>query len=196
MVESLLGKRTHKQVVEDREQIELNEIGEAKSKNNGTEEKRQSPYEIRDGLRFVKPYKYEFKTFAKRRWIDKKLLDIFKVEFKAFSPTYYAEAITNGKVTVNGKKVSIEYKIKEGDKIIHETVREETPVIATLPKLIYEDEEFVAFNKPSSLPVHACGNFMFNTLLKVVEIEMGYPDLKTVHRLDRQTSGILFFAKQ
>ena len=37
---------------------------------------------------------------------------------------------------------------------------------------------------------------MFNTLLKVVEIEMGYPDLKTVHRLDRQTSGILFFAKQ
>ena len=37
---------------------------------------------------------------------------------------------------------------------------------------------------------------MFNTLLKITELEMSYPNLKTVHRLDRQTSGIIFFAKQ
>jgi len=64
-----------------------------------------------------------------------------------------------------------------------------------MPKIIHEDEEFVAFDKPSSFPVHACGNFMYNTLLKVAELDMGRPDLKTVHRLDRQTSGIVFFAK-
>lgn len=37
---------------------------------------------------------------------------------------------------------------------------------------------------------------MYNTLLKITELEMSYPNLKTVHRLDRQTSGIIFFAKQ
>lgn len=86
--------------------------------------------------------------------------------------------------------------MREGDKIVHTTTRHETPVIATLPAIVHEDDEFVAFSKPSSLPVHACGNFMYNTLLKVAEIEMNYPDLKTVHRLDRQTSGIVFFAKK
>lgn len=142
-------------------------------------------YELRDGLRFVKQYSHEFKTFAKRRWIGQKLLDVFKEEFKAFSPEYYTNAIIDGKITVNNKKVGIEYRIKEGDKIIHKTVRHETPILSVLPKVVHEDDEFVAFDKPSSLPVHACGNFMYNTLLKIVELEMGYPDLKTVHRLDR-----------
>lgn len=32
--------------------------------------------------------------------------------------------------------------------------------------------------------------------MKITELEMGYPNLKTVHRLDRQTSGIIFFAKK
>jgi 23S rRNA-/tRNA-specific pseudouridylate synthase len=46
------------------------------------------------------------------------------------------------------------------------------------------------------MPVHACGNFLYNTLINVVNLELNYKDLKTVHRLDRQTSGIVFFAKK
>ena len=110
---------------------------------------------------------------------------MFKVEFKAFSPEYYTTAIIDGKITVNAKAVGIEYRIKEGDKIIHSTERHETPIMDIMPVVVHEDDEFVAFNKPSSLPVHACGNFMYNTLLKLAEIEMNYPNLKTVHRLDR-----------
>lgn len=192
MVEPLtvLGKRTHKKAEEDREnQLVVDGEGAAASHND-------SKYVLRDGLRFVKPYSHEFKTFAKRRWIDKKLLDVFQTEFKAFSSEYYDGAITDGKITVNGKAVSIEYKIKEGDKIIHKTTRHETPVTDKLPQVVHDDEEFIAFNKPSSIPVHACGNFMYNTLLKITELEMNYPNLKTVHRLDRQTSGIIFFAKK
>ena len=64
-------------------------------------------------------------------------------------------------------------------------MRHETPVLDVLPKIVHEDDEFVAFDKPSSIPVHACGNFQFNTLLKIAEVEMGFPNLKTVHRLDR-----------
>ena len=62
--------------------------------------------------------------------------------------------------------------------------------------MLFEDDEFVAFDKPSSMPVHACGNFMYNTLIKIVENELKHEGLKTVHRLDRQTSGIVFFAKK
>jgi 23S rRNA-/tRNA-specific pseudouridylate synthase len=46
------------------------------------------------------------------------------------------------------------------------------------------------------MPVHACGNFLHNTLVKIVEAEHGFENLGTVHRLDRQTSGIVFFAKK
>ena len=190
MVESksILGKRKHNEIAkEDDKQKKL---------SFPTANKEESVYEIRNNLRFVKPYSHEFKTFAKRRWIDQKLIDVFKVEFKAFSPAYYEGAIEHGKITVNDKIVDIDYRIREGDKIVHKTTRHETPVLATLPKVIYENEEFIVLDKPSSLPVHACGNFMHNTLLKLAESEMDYPNLKTVHRLDRQTSGIVFFAYQ
>ena len=184
-VEKVLGKRTNAEAQKDRKEAEKIE----------SIAKEQKMYELRKGLRFVKQYSHEFKTFAKRRWIDKKLLDVFKLEFKAFSPQYYTEAIIVGKITVNGKIVDIDYRIREGDKIIHTTMRHETPILDILPKVVHEDEEFVAFDKPSSLPVHPCGNFMYNTLSKIAEVEMGYEGLKTVHRLDRQTSGIVFFAK-
>ena len=175
---SVLGKRKHHEAVKDRDKAQVTETKTSVDKN-------ESVYEIRDGLRFVKPYRHEFKTFAKRRWIDQKLIDVFKVEFKAFSPEYYTNAIIDGKITVNDKIVGIDYKIREGDKIIHATVRHETPILSIQPKVVHECDEFVAFDKPSSYPVHACGNFMYNTLLKVAEIELGYPGLKTVHRLDR-----------
>ena len=77
MVESVgvLGKRKHSEAIRDRERAEV-----AEECSSG-----EKVYEVHDGLRFVKPYPYEFKTFAKRRWIDLKLIDVFKEEFKAFS---------------------------------------------------------------------------------------------------------------
>jgi len=45
------------------------------------------------------------------------------------------------------------------------------------------------------MPVHPCGNFYYNSLEKLLELELGILGLKSVHRLDRQTSGIVFWAK-
>ena len=63
-------------------------------------------YVVKHGLRFIKPYDHEFTTFVKRRWIGKSLLDVFSAEFKAFSSDYYTRAITDGRITCNGKIVS------------------------------------------------------------------------------------------
>lgn len=153
-------------------------------------------YTINGLFRFVKPYNHEFTTFAKRRWVGQSLLEVFSREFKAFSTNYYTEAIKNGKIRVNGKQVCPNsYKLKEGDKIIHITTREETPILAELPEILFENDALIAVNKPSSVPVHPCGNFKFNSLQYLLEFCLKLKDLKTVHRLDRQTSGIVFFAK-
>jgi 23S rRNA-/tRNA-specific pseudouridylate synthase len=75
------------------------------------------------------------------------------------------------------------------------TYRMETPILEELPQVLLENEDYIAVNKPSSMPVHPCGNFCYNTLSKIMEHEMEREGLLTVHRLDRQTSGIVFFAK-
>lgn len=123
-----------------------------------------------------------------------------------------------GKITVNGKNVDTDYEIKDGDRIVHEITREETPVIQCDINVIQDATDFIVVNKPSSMPVHPCGNFKHNSLQGILENEMGFgkieaeedheetkkqkkskgkpkAQLLTVHRLDRQTSGIVFFAK-
>lgn len=45
------------------------------------------------------------------------------------------------------------------------------------------------------MPVHPCGNYFYNCLKSILEYKHSYHDLRVVHRLDKQTSGIVFFAK-
>ena len=123
------------------------------------------------------------------------LFDIFSTEFKAFSSNYYSDAIKSGMITVNGKKVGLDYRLKDSDRIVHKTTRQETPVLSDLPAVVFESDDLIAVNKPCSIPVHPCGNFNYNSLTNIVEICLNYKGLKSVHRLDRQTSGIVFFAK-
>lgn len=75
--------------------------------------------------------------------------------------------------------------MKDNEKVIHKVLREETPVLADVPEIILDNEDFLAVDKPSSMPVHACGNFRYNTLVEIVQREHKLSDLKTVHRLDR-----------
>jgi hypothetical protein len=78
------------------------------------------------------------------------LLDVYSLEFKAFSREYYINAIhfwkdketegtpIKGKILVNNKEVDLDYRIKDGDRIIHSTTREETPVYSEQPDVISE----------------------------------------------------------
>ena len=80
----------------------------------------------------------------------------------------------DGRITVNGKKVDLEYKVKENDKIVHAIVREETPVIDKKIEIVYDDEGLIAVDKPASIPVHEVGNYKYNTVLSILEYEMGH----------------------
>ncbi len=85
-------------------------------------------------------------------------------------------------------------------------------IIMSEPEIIYEDKDFVAVNKPAGLVVHAARIKTKNKRLKTIEPTLAdwfinkYPEAKTVgddpemrpgivHRLDKETSGIMLLAK-
>ena len=129
------------------------------------------------------------------RWLGKQLYQVWWEEFKAYSKEYYLSAIQSGKVKVNNLVVSPEYVMKHSDQIQHYAERLETPILDEEIKIIEDNDEFLILDKPSSMPIHAWGNYKYNTLMCILEREYGYKDLRIVHRLDKQTSGILFIAK-
>ncbi|CAH0726286.1 unnamed protein product, partial [Brenthis ino] len=73
--------------------------------------------------------------------------------------------------------------------------RHETPVLASPLRIIHVDEELLVLDKPCSLPVHPCGRYRHNTVVFILAKEYNLKNLRTIHRLDRLTSGLLLFGR-
>lgn len=105
------------------------------------------------------------------------------------------KAIAEERIQINRQKTTADYRLKNGDKLIHKTTRLEPPVYRSEPTLIHEDEEFFVIDKPPSIPVHECGSYFHNSLVRYLQYVRGGPTLLPPHRLDRLTSGVLVLAK-
>ncbi|VVB75067.1 RNA pseudouridylate synthase [Candidatus Tiddalikarchaeum anstoanum] len=69
------------------------------------------------------------------------------------------------------------------------------PIIDSNLEILYEDDECIAVNKSGNCPVHEGGLYYNNTLTMILEKKYGFR-LYPVYRLDRETSGIVVFAKK
>jgi len=148
-----------------------------------------------NGLRYVEPYDYEFRTHVKGRWVGMTIIDMCAKEFIAQTKEYYKEAIESGRITVNNTKVTTEYILDHNDYIRHVTRCVENPVSGVSIDIIFESDELLVVNKPPSIPVHACGGYRQNTLLAILESERGHKSLHPTHRIDRLTSGLVILGK-
>lgn len=115
--------------------------------------------------------------------------------------------IRKGEVRVNKGRIKPEYKINAGDSIRIPPVRvSEKEEIAVSPKLdkvsalanciLYEDDHLMLINKPSGTAVHGGSGLSFGVIegLRALRPEARF--LELVHRLDRDTSGVLLIAKK
>ena len=133
-------------------------------------------------------------------------LDVFLArENPNLSRTYLQQLIAAKMVTVNEVKVKANYRVKTGDKIVLRVPppRELQLTSENIPLDIYfEDEDIIVLNKPRGMVVHpAPGNYtgtMVNALLyhcKDLSGITGTLRPGIVHRLDKDTSGLLVVTK-
>lgn len=119
------------------------------------------------------------------------------------------QAINSGLVLVNGKEVRPNYKIKALDEIIiySDMSPEDTDVVPeNIPlNIVYEDADLMLINKPAGMVVHPGSGNYTGTLLNGVAwylqqqqpglTEDSLPRFGLVHRIDKNTSGLLVLAK-
>lgn len=114
--------------------------------------------------------------------------------------------LKDNQVTVNGKAVSKSYKVTDGDEIILDIP--EPVELNVLPEnipieIVYEDDDLLVVNKPKGMVVHpAAGNYngtLVNALLYHCKGRLssinGVIRPGIVHRIDKNTSGLLIVAK-
>ncbi|MBB1584326.1 MULTISPECIES: 23S rRNA pseudouridine(955/2504/2580) synthase RluC [Serratia] len=115
--------------------------------------------------------------------------------------------VRKGEVRVNKGRIKAEYKLAAGDVVrvppVRVAEREDAPVSAKLDKvaaladcILYEDDHLLLLNKPSGTAVHGGSGLSFGVIegLRALRPEARF--LELVHRLDRDTSGVLLVAKK
>jgi len=137
---------------------------------------------------------------------DGKRIDSYLSTNTELSRTNIQRLVENGKILVNGEKIKASYKVQKRDEI---TIEEEEPREISLKAqdipidILYEDKDIIVINKPKGMVVHPANGNPDGTLVNAVmaickdslsgiggEIRPGI-----VHRLDKDTSGVIIVAK-
>jgi 23S rRNA pseudouridine1911/1915/1917 synthase len=128
------------------------------------------------------------------------------LQFPDFSRSVFQKAIESGGVTVNGEAKRASYKTRIGDRIILQLPEPERPEPEpeNIPlEILYEDEYLAIINKPFDMVVHPAKGHWSGTLVNALAHHFGElsklggeyrPGI--VHRLDRDTSGVILVAKE
>jgi 23S rRNA pseudouridine955/2504/2580 synthase len=136
-------------------------------------------------------------------------------ELKGVPKTHVYRIIRSGEVRINKGRASADTRIQAGDVVrlppvrVSERVEQKAQVMASqilaqaggkAPAkeftILFEDDSFLALDKPAGVAVHGGSGVSFGVIEQLRMARPAAPFLELVHRLDRETSGILLIAKK
>ena len=137
---------------------------------------------------------------------DGQRLDNFLLlQLKGAPRSLVYKIVRGGQVRVNGKRAKADTRLAGGDEVRIPPVRLEAPGESRAPprgmlerlaaSVVFEDKAILAINKPSGIATHGGSGISFGVIEALRALRPGEP-LELVHRLDRDTSGVLVLAKK
>lgn len=143
---------------------------------------------------------------VKPRMVGKRIDAYLSSRYPDFSRSVIQKVIDAGAVLINGNTTKASYKVRVDDTITVwlPELSDDAPVPEDIPiPVIYEDDTFVVVNKPPGMVTHPAKGNWSGTLVNALQFH--FDTLSTVagenrpgivHRLDRDTSGLLIVAKE
>ena len=124
---------------------------------------------------------------------------------KGVPKSHIYRILRSGEVRVNRRKVGPQARLAIGDALRIPPIRAAAPARGkagvsfgpvTIPPVLFEDDALIALDKPSGLAVHGGSGISFGVIERLRRARPDAKFLELVHRLDRDTSGVLLIAKK
>ncbi|PRP80239.1 RNA pseudouridylate synthase domain-containing protein 2-like [Planoprotostelium fungivorum] len=134
-----------------------------------------SVYFFQKGKRFVYPYPTELKYHSKARWFGKTLAQSFKIDFPRIPAARWDRPNIESQFTVNGDPTNSLHRIMHAHDVICHRYHQHEKFVTDKPiKVVFETEDMVALNKPSTIPIHPVAQYNHNTLNGIAKHELGF----------------------
>ncbi|MBP8237339.1 MAG: 23S rRNA pseudouridine(955/2504/2580) synthase RluC [Pseudomonas sp.] len=129
-----------------------------------------------------------------------------RAQLKGVPKTLVYRILRKGEVRVNKGRIKPDYKLQAGDVIRVPPLRlaerdEPAPLAQGLLErleaaIVYEDKALIVLNKPAGIAVHGGSGLNYGVIEAFRQLRPESKDIELVHRLDRDTSGLLMIAKK
>ena len=149
-----------------------------------------------------------FNETVKKSFNDTKISYWFKKLFPEISYVLVCKLIRKGIIRINGSRIKYDHILKENDQIKIPKILKDKKIRELKVKLsdsqkkralnlvVYKDNEFIILDKPAGLSVQGGTNVRLNIDVLLDALKFGYDQRpKLVHRIDKDTSGILLIAR-
>jgi tRNA pseudouridine32 synthase/23S rRNA pseudouridine746 synthase len=125
------------------------------------------------------------------------MLDFLVWRFPAVGPARWAQRLAAGEVLDgHGRPVAAAQAYRANGKLSYFRSLPPEPRLAEDETVLFEDEWLVVADKPHFLPVTPAGRYLQETLLVRLRRRLGIDQLTPLHRIDRETAGLVLFSKQ
>ncbi len=132
--------------------------------------------------------------------------NFLRTQLKGVPKTLIYRILRKGEVRVNKGRIKPEYKLQAGDVVRVPPLRlperdEPVPLAQGLLErleaaIVFEDKALIVLNKPAGIAVHGGSGLSFGVIEALRQLRPDAKELELVHRLDRDTSGLLMVAKK
>ena len=137
---------------------------------------------------------------------DQRIDNFLFKRFRNVPKSHMYQLLRSGQVRVNGKRIVASYRLQAGDMIrippVKVTEKNPSQQIANIPghffafTVLYEDDAVLVIDKPGGMAVHGGSGISFGVIEQLRAQNPTWKFLELVHRLDRETSGVLLLAKK
>ena len=125
------------------------------------------------------------------------MLEFFAERFPAIAPEVWQQRMAQGLVVDEHGTVVTAQRPYEGHlRVYYYRAVPAEPRIPFDEVVLYQDAHLVVADKPHFLPVVPSGHYLQETLLLRLKSKLGLPDLVPIHRIDRDTAGLVLFSVQ
>ena len=132
--------------------------------------------------------------------------NFLRTQLKGVPKTLIYRILRKGEVRVNKGRIKPEYKLQAGDVVRVPPLRlaerdEPAPLAQGLLErleaaIVYEDKALIVLNKPAGIAVHGGSGLNYGVIEAFRQLRPEAKEIELVHRLDRDTSGLLMIAKK
>ncbi len=151
--------------------------------------RQQAPLPVRDG---VAP---SFLWLPEGNWPD--MLSFLVAHFPLVGAADWLSRMARGEVvTGDGVRLQPGSQFRRGMRIFYYRELERETPIPFEERVLFQDEHLVVVDKPHFLPMTPGGRFLQETLLVRLKKKLALDDLTPIHRLDRETAGVVIFSSR